>query len=103
MMRSVDPKLELAVISSIADDYEQWTTLLREVDEWLAADGSPVVESDVQDALSNALTKGYASAYSFNAETGNFEVARSPVIGVAHLWFLATEAGKALVSNRPLA
>jgi hypothetical protein len=93
---NLDP-LEAEVLGWLLDGVEAPQTLAGDISREF---GSSVSEASISSALSRLVEMGFAQAFEFDQATNSFRsiASKNPPLTA---WFMATEAGRALVDKMP--
>lgn len=91
--------LQSYVINVVANDYENYELIKKEVLNWAAKDHAPATPNAVRDALSAVVRDGLVDCYRFSPASGNYERAEFSASKLDELWFRITSKGKPHLSS----
>jgi hypothetical protein len=81
------------VMSSIANDYEDFEMVLNTTAKWAEEDGLQFGREELLSELSELILKGYAQSYVLSAQPPHTLVADYSEARADDLWFMLTPAG----------
>ncbi len=87
------------VLNSMADDYEDFRTVLDEVTYWGSRRGLQLTRNEVQQALENVLAAGLAQAYVLSPHPPHTTPVSYATEKLRELYFFLTPTGKEIVKN----
>jgi len=87
------------VLASMADDYENFRTVLAEVTHWGSLRGLQLTRNEVRAALKSVLEAGLAQAYVLSSRPPHSTPVSFSEEKLRELYFFLTPAGKDAVKN----
>lgn len=85
--------LQSYVVNVVANDYENYELINKEVLDWAAEDRTAASAEAVRDALAAVVRDGLVDCYRFSQ--GNYERAEFSGSKLEDLWFRVSSKGKA--------
>lgn len=85
------------VATAVANDYESFQSILRDVHKLLATDGLSADNHTILEVLERLVSDGYVKAYTL-PDQSDVPFSRDRV---EELWFYATSQGKHLANEEP--
>ena len=89
--------LQSYVVNVVADDYENYELISKEVLDWAAEDRTAASPDAVRDALGTVVRDGLVDCYRFSA--GNYERVEFGASRLEELWFRISSKGKAYLGK----
>jgi hypothetical protein len=87
------------IVDAAANDYENVQTVMEQVNEWATVEGIELSASDIVDAITEALEKGYLSSFEYSKASNSYEPQECNIDNIDELYFLATKKGRQLLSG----
>jgi aryl-alcohol dehydrogenase-like predicted oxidoreductase len=87
------------VMDAITNDYEDFTTIVREVRNWATEGGLQVEIGEVADALMGLIDTGLAKAYRLSSSSQTELEGRPDADALEDYYYLLTSEGRAAVER----
>lgn len=94
-----DMPIRSMVMDSIANDYEDFRMISREVMKWASERALYVETGEVADALMDLVECGFAKAYRLSANSPFETVERPEAREISEYYFLLTDEGRASLEH----
>ena len=90
-----DDDLKRMIVEAVSNDFEEFDTVVREVQNWASTDATVPSLEAIERAIMAAIADGEIGAYTLSSTPPHFvpAAANNPE-SVRLLWFYATERGK---------
>lgn len=93
------PPLQDYVVNVVANDYENYELIEKEVLEWAGRERVPATPNAVRGALVAVVKTGLVDSYRFSAASRSYEKAEFDLAKASDLWFYVSAKGKQYLSR----
>jgi hypothetical protein len=93
-MTDQDDELKHMVLEAVSNDFEEFETVVRDVQGWAPPDIDVPTAESIERAIMDAIADGEIKAYTLSSTPPHFVPAAAIPEVLRSLWFHATEKGK---------